>query len=129
MNTCDALILASGSATLEAGIIGCPMVIIYKLNPLPYWLALILVNTPFYGLVNIVAGEGVAKELIQSEANAENIATEALKILKNPEYCQEIRNRLLIIRQKLGDPGVMKAIAASMADSLSNLTPNEKISL
>lgn len=129
MNTCDALILASGSATLEAGIIGCPMVIIYKLNPLTYWLALILVNTPFYGLVNIVAGEGVAPELIQSKANAENIAAETLKILKNPEYCQEIRNRLLIIREKLGNPGVMKAVATSMADSLSKLTPHEKISL
>ena len=56
------------------------MVIIYKLNPLTYWLALILVNTPFYGLVNIVAGKGVAPELIQSEANAENIAAETLKI-------------------------------------------------
>jgi len=129
MNTCDALILASGSATLEAGIIGCPMVIIYKLNPLTYWFALILVNTPFYGLVNIVAGKAVAPELIQSKANAENIAAETLKILKNPEYCQEIRNRLLIIREKLGNPGVMKAVAASMADSLSKLTPHEKISV
>lgn len=129
MNTCDALILASGSVTLEAGIIGCPMVIIYKLNPLTYWLALILVNTPFYGLVNIVAGKGVAPELIQSEANSENIAAETLKILKNPEHCQEIRNRLLIIRKKLGNPGVMKAVAASLADSLSKLTPHEKISL
>ena len=128
MNTSDVLILASGSATLEAGIIGCPMVIIYKLNPLTYWLALILVNTPFYGLVNIVAGKGVAPELIQSRANAENIAAETLKILKNPEHCQEIRNQLLRIRENLGDPGVMKAVASSMADSLSKLTPHEKIS-
>jgi len=123
------LILASGSVTLEAGIIGCPMVIIYKLNPVTYWLALILVSTPFYGLVNIVAGKSVAPELIQSKANAENIAAETLKILKNPEYCQEIRNRLLIIREKLGNPGVMKAVATSMANSLSKLTPHEKISL
>ena len=121
MNTSDVLILASGSATLEAGIIGCPMVIIYKLNPLTYWLALILVNTPFYGLVNIIAGESVAPEFIQNEANAENIATETIKILKNPEYCQEIRNRLLIIREKLGNPGVMKAVAASMVNSLSKI--------
>ena len=129
MNTCDVLILASGSATLEAGIIGCPMVIIYKLNPLTYWLALILVNTPFYGLVNIVAGKGVAPELIQSKANAENIAAETLKILKHPEYCQEIRNQLLMIRENLGNPGVMKAVASSMADSLAKTTPHEKISI
>ena len=128
MNTCDALIVASGSATLEAGIIGCPMVIIYKLNPLTYWLALMLVKTPFYGLVNIVAGESVVPELIQNEANADNIASETLKILKNPKHCQEIRNRLMMIRENLGNPGVMKAVAASMADSLSKLTLHEKIS-
>ena len=122
MNTCDALIIASGSATLEAGIIGCPMVIIYKLNPLTYWLALMLINTPYYGLVNIVAGESVVPELIQSKANAENIAAEILKLLKNPEYCQEVRARLLLVRKNLGRPGVMKAVAARMVDSLSKIT-------
>ena len=128
MNSCDALIIASGSATLEAGIIGCPMVIIYKLSPLTYWLALMLINTPFYGLVNIVAEERVAPELIQKKANANNIASEILKILKNPEYCHEIRNRLLLVRKNLGRPGVMKAVAASMSDSLNKLTQHEKIS-
>ncbi len=128
MNACDALIIASGSATLEAGIIGCPMVIIYKLSPLTYWLALMLINTPFYGLVNIVAEEGVAPELIQSKANAKNIAVEILKLLKNPEHCQEVRDRLLLVRKNLGNPGVMKAVAASLADSLSKISPNEKIS-
>ena len=122
MNTCDALIIASGSATLEAGIIGCPMVIIYKLNPLTYWLALMLINTPYYGLVKIVARESVVPELIQSKANAENIAAEILKLLKNPEYCQEVRARLLLVRKNLGSPGVMKAVAASMVDSLSKIT-------
>ena len=121
MNTCDALIIASGSATLEAGIIGCPMVIIYKLNPLTYWLALMLINTPYYGLINIVAGESVVPELIQGKANAENIAAEILKFLKNPEYYQEVQNRLLLVRKKLGKPGVMKAVAASMVDSLSKI--------
>ena len=122
MNTCDALIIASGSATLEAGIIGCPMVIIYKLNPLTYWLALMLINTPYYGLVNIVAGERVVPELIQSKANGENIAVEILKLLKTREYCQEVRARLLLVRKNLGRPGVMKAVAASMVDSLSKIT-------
>ena len=121
MNICDALIIASGSATLEAGIMGCPMVIIYKLNPLTYWLALMLINTPYYGLINIVAGESVVPELIQSRANAENIASETLKFLKNPEYCQETQNRLLLVRNKLGRPGVMKAVAASIVDSLSKI--------
>ena len=104
------------------------MVIIYKLSPLTYWLALILINTPFYGLVNIVAEERVAPELIQRKANANNIAEEILKVLKNPEYCQEVRSRLSLVRKNLGRPGVMKAVAASMSDSLSKLTQHEKIS-
>ena len=80
-----------------------------------------LINTPYYGLINIVAGESVVPELIQSKANAENIAAEILKFLKNPEYCQEVQNRLLLVREKLGRPGVMKAVAASMVDSLSKI--------
>lgn len=124
MNTCDTLIIASGSATLEAGILGCPMVIIYKLNPLTYRIALMLIKTPYYGLVNIVAGEGVVPELIQHEANAENIATEALKILKNPQHSQKIRERLLLVRENLGSPGVMKAVAKSLANSLSQIIPS-----
>jgi lipid-A-disaccharide synthase len=105
------------------------MVIVYKLNTLTYWLALILINTPYYGLVNIVAGESVAPELIQSKANANNIAAETLKFLKNPEHCQEVRDRLLLIRKNLGSPGVMRAVASSMADSLSKITTHEKFSL
>ena len=66
--------------------------------------------------------------MIQNEANADNIASETLKILKNPKHCQEIRNRLMMIRENLGNPGVMKAVATSMADSLSKLTLHEKIS-
>jgi len=124
MNTCDTLIIASGSATLEAGILGCPMVIIYKLNPLTYRIALMLIKTPYYGLVNIVAGEGVVPELIQHEANAENIATESLKILKNPQHSQKIRERLLLVRENLGSPGVMKAVAKSLANSLSKIIPS-----
>ena len=71
--------------------------------------------------INIVAGESVVPELIQSKANAENIAAEVLKFLKNPEYYQEVQNRLLLVRKKLGRPGVMNAVAASMVDSLSKI--------
>lgn len=127
MNTCDALVIASGSATLEAGIIGCPMVIIYKLNPLTHFLARLLINTPHYGLVNIVAGEGVVPELIQDKANAENITAEVLRILTNPQHSQKVRDRLLLIRENLGSPGVMKSVAGSIATSLAKIVPHEKV--
>jgi len=126
MNSCDMLIIASGSATLEAGIIGCPMVIIYKLNPLTYLLAQLLVEVPLVGLVNIVAEEEVVPELIQAKVTAENISAEVLKVMRAPEKEQAIRERLLEIRKTLGEPGVMKVVAKRIADFMNKLSANEK---
>ena len=126
MNSCDMLIIASGSATLEAGILGCPMVIVYKLNPLTHWLADRLIKIPLVGLVNIVAGEEVVPELIQHKVTAENISSEALAILRTPEKEQAMRERLLKIRESLGEPGVMKAVAKRIADFMVELSANEK---
>ncbi len=126
MNSCDTLIIASGSATLEAGILGCPMVIVYKLNPLTHWLARLLIKIPLVGLVNIVAGEEVVPELIQHKVTAENISSEVLAILRTPEKEQAVRERLLKIRKSLGEPGVMKAVAKRIADFMVELSANEK---
>ncbi len=127
MNICDTVIIASGSATLEAGILGCPMVIVYKLNPLTYWMARLLVKIPLVGLVNIVAGEGVVPELIQDKVTAENISAEVLALLRDPEKEQAVRERLLQIKKSLGEPGVMKVVAKRIADFMDGLSANEKI--
>lgn len=127
MNCCDFLVAASGSVTLEAGLIGCPMVIVYKLNRLTYWVAKRLVEVDHIGLVNIVAGERVVPELIQDEATAQNIAFEALRILKNPEYSQAVRNKLGLLRKSLGAPGVSRRIAASIAKALAPRAAHEKV--
>ena len=126
MNSCDTLIIASGSATLEAGILGCPMVIVYKLNPLTHWLARLLIKIPLVGLVNIVAGEEVVPELIQHKVTAENISSEVLAMLRTPEKEQAVRERLLKIRKSLGEPGVMKLVAKRIADFMVELSANEK---
>ncbi|MBT5375600.1 MAG: lipid-A-disaccharide synthase [Nitrospinaceae bacterium] len=127
MNSCDTLIIASGSATLEAGILGCPMVIIYKLNPLTYWMVRWLIKVPFIGLVNLVAGEEVAPELIQGDVTAENISAKVLASLRSPEKQKAVRERLLKIKESLGEPGVMKVVAKRIADSMDELRPDEKI--
>lgn len=128
MNCCDFLMIASGSATLEAGILGCPMVIVYKLKAFTYFLARLLIDTEMIGLVNIVAGEKVVPELIQGEASPENIAREAIEHLKNPERLQAVRARLLQIRESLGEPGVMDRVAKSICQYLDESTENEKVS-
>ncbi len=129
MNCCDFLIIASGSATLEAGILGCPMVIIYKLNPITYWLATKLVEIKMYGLVNIVAGEAVVPELIQSDVTADNIVKQALAVLQDRARQQAVRDRLLKIRDSLGEPGVIRRVAESIAAYLNARLDREKISI
>lgn len=126
MNCADFLIVASGSATLEAGLMERPMVIAYKLKPFTYWLAKRLVKTRMIGLVNIVAGEPVVKELIQDQVTPENIAREALGILRNPERDQTVRAKLRPLRDKLGQPGVMNRIAESILRSLDSNPGHEK---
>ena len=129
MNCCDFLIIASGSATLEAALLGCPMVIIYKLNWVTYWLARVLVKIKLYGLVNIVAGEEVVPELIQSKATVKNITKEVVTIMYDSERRENLRSRLLKVRKSLGDPGVLDRVAESMIDFIRERRKGEKISI
>ncbi len=111
IRACDAVISVSGTVTLEIALVGTPMVIIYKLSPLTYQLAKRLVKVPNIGLCNIVAGETVVKELIQDEANSNNISDEIGDILTNVGYECAIRNKLAEIRSKLGRGGASKNVA------------------
>jgi lipid-A-disaccharide synthase len=129
MNCCDFLIIASGSATLEAALLGCPMVIVYKLNWITYWLARALVKIKLYGLVNIVAGEKVVTELIQGKATVKNITKEVVLILNDSEGRENLRSRLLQVRKSLGDPGVLDRVAERMIEFLRERRQDEKISI
>ena len=116
MNCSDVLIMASGSSTLEAGLFTVPMVIIYKVHPLTYFIAKFLTNITHFGLVNIVAGEEVVPELLNEQVTPEHIAAKALNVLKNPQQAQAVKDRLQKVRDSLGAPGVVARIAHSMAD-------------
>ena len=119
MNCSDALIMASGSSTLEAGLFTVPMVIIYKVHPLTYFIARFFTHITHFGLINIVAGEEVVPELLNEQVTAERIAAEALKVLKDPEQARTVREKLQKVRESLGTPGVVARIARSMADSMN----------
>lgn len=119
MNCSDALIMASGSSTLEAGLFTVPMVIIYRVHPLTYFLARFFTNITHFGLINIVAEDEVVPELLNEQVTPERIAAEALKVLKDPEQARAVRNRLQKVRASLGTPGVVDRIARSMADSMN----------
>ena len=120
MNLSDLLIMASGTATLEAALLGKPMVIIYKVSPLSYWVGRALVRVKHIGLVNLVAGKGIAPELIQKDASPEKIAQEALRILNDPNVLQGMTEAMIQVRQNLGEPGAVERAACIVTSMLEN---------
>lgn len=112
IQVCEMMIAASGTVTLEAAILGTPLVVVYKVNPLTYWLGKRLIKVQHVALANIVAGETVAPELIQHEANPEQIAREAMAILGDSDRQAWIRQRFAEVRDSVGKPGASARTAA-----------------
>ncbi|TEU23601.1 MAG: lipid-A-disaccharide synthase, partial [Gammaproteobacteria bacterium] len=79
----DLVLVASGTATLEVALIGAPMVVVYKLSAISYFIASHLVKSPYVSLPNIIANKALVPELIQKDANGANIAKQAMQILNN----------------------------------------------
>jgi len=119
MNVADLLITASGTATLEGAILGRPMVIIYRVSPLSYWIGRMLVRVDHIGMVNLVAGKGLMPELLQKDANPERIAIESLAILKDSALRRHMMEGTEEVRRNLGEPGAVGR-AASIVHSLLN---------
>ena len=102
---------ASGTATLETALMRCPMIIVYRLARTTYALARLLVRVDFIGMVNIIAGEKVVPELIQSDMTAERIASESRKILGGREVRDRMIAKLSEVRARLGSPGAAERTA------------------
>ena len=117
---CEIIVAASGTVTLETAILGTPLVVVYKVSPLTYWLGKPLVRVKHVALANIVAGETVAPELFQNEATPERIVQEVLNILGDRERQDWIRQRFADVRKKLGSPGASSRAAAIVLDTLEN---------
>lgn len=112
IKACDAVIAVSGTVTLEIALVGTPLVIIYKLAALTYQLAVRLVKVDHIGLCNIVAGETVARELIQDDASPQRIAQEIGRILSDAPYADELKMKLSGVRERLGGGGSDQKMAA-----------------
>ncbi len=111
MRSGDCAIVASGTATLETGLIGTPMVVVYAMHQGTYRLARLLVKVPAIGMVNLVSGRTVVPELIQDQASPENMAGEVERILGDPERLKGIKTDLRALWDILGDGGASQKIA------------------
>jgi lipid-A-disaccharide synthase len=98
----DAAAVASGTATLEAALLGTPMVIVYKASLVNWNVLGRLIKTDHYGLVNLISGERLAPELIQGDLNGPRLAAELLSLLDS-ETNQALRSRLAKIATQLGE--------------------------
>ena len=103
--------VASGTATLEMAYLGIPMLIVYKVNPLSFFLAKRLVKIPYIGLANIVSGQKVVPEFIQHDVQGPDLVRQIQKFLENPDEMKAVREKLLRVREKLGATGASKRAA------------------
>lgn len=114
---------ASGTATLEVGLLGTPMVMIYRLQSWTYMLARLLVRLPYVSLVNLVLGRKVIPELVQGAATPERIAAEAEQILTNDLERERMRRGLAELRERLGEGGASGRAAREVAAFLREVPP------
>jgi lipid-A-disaccharide synthase len=117
----DAAIVTSGTATLETGILGTPMVIVYKTSKLNYALLKPLISVEHYGLINLIAGKKVARELIQYEFNASTTSSEVLRLLE-PATNEQIRADLRKTASKLGS----QSSSSRAADAIVRLLEGDR---
>ncbi len=106
----DVAAIASGTATLEAALLGTPMVIVYKESMINWHTLGNLITTDHYGLVNLVAGERVATELMQDDLNGERLANELLLLLDEKRN-EAMRERLRNVAHLLGEGGASNRAA------------------
>jgi len=115
MAAVDVIMLASGTAALEAMLYKRPMVVTYKLSPLTYAIVKRMIKTEFVSLPNILAGEEVAKELIQDRATATNLAKETLRLLQDDGAADAVSERFTSIHLQLRQNASDKAAAAVLS--------------
>lgn len=111
----DLVLVASGTATLQAAVVETPMVLVYRTTPLTFWLANVVIRyviqVRWIGLVNLVAGREVVPELIQSDATGQRVYEEAIQILEDPTAYNEMKQALKQVRAALGTPGASSRAA------------------
>ena len=114
----DAVVTASGTATVQTALHGKPMVVLYKLSPMTYRLGKPLAKVDMYAMVNLIAGERVVTELIQDACTPEAVADEAVSLLVDPARRSRMIARLHDVRTALGGPGASARAADAILDCI-----------
>ena len=113
LNASDAAAVTSGTATLEAAILNAPMAIVYQTSTLNYKLLRPLISVEHFGLINLIAGKRLAKELIQDDFTPETLSAELFRLLE-PETNRNMRAGLREVTDRLGHGGAAKRAAQAI---------------
>jgi lipid-A-disaccharide synthase len=111
----DCSIVSSGTATVEAALLDAPMVVVYRVSGATAFVARRLVRTPFFAMVNLIAGRPVVPELIQEDFTAEAVAREVARLLDSDAARAALRAGLADVRARLGAPGAIDRAAQIIA--------------
>ncbi len=118
----DLAIVASGTATLETAIIGAPLIVVYRASQLNWRIFRPLINTPFVGMPNLIAGKEVAPELLQDDLNGETLANLITEFLSDPARLQRSRADLAEVRKRLGEANASERAASKILELLIGTT-------
>ena len=121
LNASDAAAVASGTATLETGIIGTPMAIVYKTSSFNYRLLRPLITVEHFGLINLIAGKRIIKEMIQNDFKPRSLADELFRLLE-PDVNADVRAKLKEAAEKLGHGGASKRAAEAIIKLIDSKT-------
>lgn len=115
MAASDLLVVKSGTSTLQAAVVGTPMILFYRAPSwITYRLARLLIRVPWIGLANLVAGRGIVPELIHDEATPERLAQETVRLLTDRRAYDEMKVALRSVREALGTPGASHRAAETV---------------
>jgi lipid-A-disaccharide synthase len=119
MAHCDVALAASGTVTVEAALLGAPMVSFYKVTGPSWLMGKFLVDVPFYSMVNLIAERGLVPELMQDQMTGENLAREALRLLHDDAARGAMLTGLAEVREKLaGGAGAPERAARAIQEIL-----------
>jgi len=119
----DLALAASGTVTVEAALLGAPMIAFYRVTWLSWVLGKPLVRVPFYSMVNLIAGRKIVPEIMQGDANGPRLAKEALALLDNPAALDEMRAGLAAVRNSLSGDADPVESAADIVESYLQKEP------
>jgi len=130
----DVALVASGTVTVEAALLGTAMVAFYKVSTPSWLIGKLLVKVPFFTMVNLIAGRAVVPELMQSRMTGDALAREARRLLHDPAARAEMQVGLREVREKLskgpgagcqglGNGGSLRSRFSEEGASLGSLAP------